>query len=106
MLLWDLHVKVTGNVDSITSNETVVFTGLGLTTVTYDGATNTVSISGAGDGSGTLRFSVDGTQTFVKFNGDVPSSVNAIPGRSAPYAWEQMINILSGVEWSSTGDLS
>ena len=56
--------------------------------------------------SGTLRFSVDGTQTFVKFNGDVPGSVNAIPGRSVPYAWEQMINILSGVEWSSTGDLS
>ena len=56
--------------------------------------------------SGTLRSSVDGTQTFVKFNGDVPGSVNAIPGRSAQYAWEQMINILSGVEWSSTGDLS
>ena len=46
------NVNVTGNVDSITSNETVVFTGLGLTTVTYDDATNTVSISGAGDGSG------------------------------------------------------
>ena len=55
--------------------------------------------------SGTLRFSVDGTQTFVKFNGDAPASVNAIPGRSAPYTWEQMINILSGVEWSPTGDL-
>jgi len=53
----------------------------------------------------TLRFSVDGTQTFVKFNGDAPGSVNAIPGRSAPYTWEQIINILSGVEWSPTGDL-
>jgi hypothetical protein len=46
------NINVTGNVDSITSNETVVFTGLGLTTVTYDNATNIVSISGAGDGSG------------------------------------------------------
>jgi len=49
----------------------------------------------------TLRFSVDGTQTFVKFDYDAPASVNAIPGRSAPYTWEQMINILSGVEWTS-----
>lgn len=48
-----------------------------------------------------LRFSVDGTQTFVKFEDDAPASVNAIPGRSAPYTWEQMINILSGVEWTS-----
>jgi len=51
----------------------------------------------------TLRFSIDGTQTFVKFDGDAPASVNAIPGRSAPYSWEQMISILSGVDWASTG---
>ena len=47
------NINVSGNVDSIESNQTVVFTGVGLTTVTYDNATNIVSISGAGDGSGT-----------------------------------------------------
>ena len=40
------NINVSGNVDSIESNQTVVFTGLGLTTVSYDNVTNTVSISG------------------------------------------------------------
>lgn len=46
------NINVSGNVDSIASNQTVVFTGLGLTTVSYDNVTNTISISGAGDGGG------------------------------------------------------
>lgn len=53
----------------------------------------------------TLRFSVDGTQTFVKFNGDAHPSVNAIPGRSQPYTWQQMIDILKGEDWTPTGIL-
>ncbi len=47
------NINVTGNVDSITSNENVVFTGVGLTSVSYDSSTNTVSISGSADGDTT-----------------------------------------------------
>ena len=43
---WNL--AVTGNSDSITSDETVTLTGLGFTSVTYDESTNTVFISGDG----------------------------------------------------------
>ena len=43
---WNLAVS--GNSDSITSNETVTLTGLGFTSVTYDESTNTVYISGDG----------------------------------------------------------
>ena len=45
----------------------------------------------------TLRYSVDGTQTFVKYEGSQPASV--------AYSWEEMINLLTGIEWSPTGDL-
>ena len=45
------NVNVTGNTDSITSDETVIFTGLGFTSVTYDESTNTVFISGDGSES-------------------------------------------------------
>ena len=46
---WNLAVS--GNSDSITSDETVIFTGLGFTSVTYDESTNTVFISGDGSES-------------------------------------------------------
>ena len=46
---WNL--AVTGNSDSITSDETVTLTGLGFTSVTYDESTNTVFISGDGSES-------------------------------------------------------
>jgi len=53
----------------------------------------------------TLRFSVDGTQTFVKYTGDAHASVNEIPGKSQPYTWEQITDILNGEEWTPTGML-
>jgi hypothetical protein len=48
----DWKVGVSGLTDTITSGETVTFTGLGNTTVTYDASTNTVSVSGSGGGGG------------------------------------------------------
>ena len=47
---WNL--SITGNIDSITGNETVNITGLGFTSVTYDDATNTIYIFSEGGGSG------------------------------------------------------
>jgi hypothetical protein len=44
----------------------------------------------------TLRFSVDGTQTFVKFEGDTPSFLE---GKTAN-THSEMLEILAGEEWT------
>ena len=44
----------------------------------------------------TLRFSVDGTKTFVKFEGDTPSFLE---GKTA-YTHSEMLAILAGEEWT------
>jgi hypothetical protein len=45
----------------------------------------------------TLRYSLDGTKTFVKFEGDTPSFLIGEP----QYDHAEILNILSGAEWSS-----
>ena len=45
----------------------------------------------------TLRYSVDGTKTFVKFEGDTPSFLIGEP----QYDHAEILNILAGPEWSS-----
>ena len=47
--------------------------------------------------SETLRYSVDGTKTFVKFEGDTPSFLIGEP----QYDHTEILNILSGPEWTS-----
>ena len=44
-----------------------------------------------------LRYSIDGTKTFVKFEGDTPSFLIGEP----QYTQEEMLNILSGAEWTA-----
>ena len=44
----------------------------------------------------TLRYSVDGTKTFVKFEGDTPSFLE---GKTA-YTHSEMLEILAGEEWT------
>jgi hypothetical protein len=44
----------------------------------------------------TLRYSVDGTKTFVKFEGDTPSFLIGEP----QYTHADILNILDGPEWS------
>jgi hypothetical protein len=45
----------------------------------------------------TLRYSVDGTQTFVKFEGDTPSFLE---GKTAN-THSEMLTILAGEEWTA-----
>lgn len=45
----------------------------------------------------TLIYSLDGTKTFVKFDGDTPSFLIG----ETQYTQEEILNILSGPEWSS-----
>ena len=49
------------------------------------------------DGEGTLVYSLDGTKTFVKFEGDTPSFLIGEP----QYTHEEILTILSGPEWTS-----
>jgi len=45
----------------------------------------------------TLRFSVDGSKTFVKFEGDTPSFLEG----KTQYSHSEMLEILAGEEWTS-----
>lgn len=45
----------------------------------------------------TLRFSVDGSKTFVKFEGDTPSF---LAGKTA-YTHSEMLEILASEEWTA-----
>jgi hypothetical protein len=50
----------------------------------------------------TVRKSVDGTKTFVKWDGETPPpSVQALTTLQGYYTYEEMLNILSTEEWSS-----
>ena len=48
----------------------------------------------------TVRKSVDGSKTFVKYEGDMPSSVSAVEGKSQVYSYEEILEILHTAEWS------
>ncbi len=49
----------------------------------------------------TLRLSVDGTKTFVKWEGEtVPSCVESLTTKSSYYTYEEMLAILRTSEWT------
>lgn len=49
----------------------------------------------------TVRKSVDGTKTFVKWDSDsIPESVNNLTTKEGPYTYEEILTILSGPEWT------
>jgi len=49
----------------------------------------------------TVRKSVDGTKTFVKWNEDMPPSVQSITtGSEGPYTHEEILDILATEEWT------
>jgi hypothetical protein len=48
----------------------------------------------------TLRLSVDGTKTFVKWASEnIPPSVSSLQTKQGPYTYEEMLSILSTTEW-------
>jgi len=49
----------------------------------------------------TVRKSIDGTRTFVKWDGETPSSVAALTTTEGPYTYEEILTILAGPEWTS-----
>ena len=56
----------------------------------------------------TLRFSLDDTLTFVKYDGDMPSSVTACSSKSQEYSHSEILAILNaddGVWWNPEEDM-
>lgn len=50
----------------------------------------------------TLRYSVDGTKTFVKWDGERPACTQ-VDGAEGPYAHAEILEILSGPDWTVEG---
>lgn len=48
----------------------------------------------------TVRKSLDETQTFVKYDGDMPSSVAALTTKSQEYSYDEILTILAGPDWT------
>jgi len=49
----------------------------------------------------TDRKSVDGTKTFVKWDGEIiPSSVESLTTKEGAYTYDEILTILSTAEWS------
>ena len=49
--------------------------------------------------SETLRLNISGSKTFVKYEGDQPSSVTSLSSKSEEYTHQEILNVLTGSEW-------
>lgn len=52
--------------------------------------------------SETVRKSVDGTKTFVKWEGQTPACVSELTTKQGPYTHSEILDILSGPDWTTT----
>lgn len=50
-----------------------------------------------------LRYSLDGTKTFVGWIGEMPSSVAALTTKGDPMPLDELLVILAGPEWTPPG---
>jgi hypothetical protein len=52
--------------------------------------------------SETIRKSVDGSLTFVKWDGlEIPQSVQSLGFKQGPYSYEEILEILNSSDWVS-----
>ena len=49
----------------------------------------------------TIRISVDGKYTFFKYEGETPSSIEALTYKDGEYKHYEILNILNSPEWTS-----
>jgi hypothetical protein len=47
----------------------------------------------------TLRRSVDGSKTFVKYTGEMPASVASLTTKQSPLTYEEILAELGKTEW-------
>jgi len=51
----------------------------------------------------TVRISIDGTKTFVKWDGEIiPESIQTLSSVEGIYSHEEMLGILQTPEWTTT----
>ena len=48
----------------------------------------------------TVRKSIDKTKTFVKWDGDTPSSIQNLISKQGPYTYEEILEIMCTEEWT------
>ena len=48
----------------------------------------------------TVRKSVDGTKTFVKWDGTIPTCVSNLTTKEGPYTYDEILVILATSEWT------
>ena len=49
----------------------------------------------------TVRLSIDGLKTFVKYEGEMPPSVEVLTTRTQEYTHDEILDILSTEEWNA-----
>lgn len=49
----------------------------------------------------TLRYSLDGTKTFFKWDYEEPNFINDLEYKDGPYNHDEMLNILSNSDWTN-----
>lgn len=49
----------------------------------------------------TVRKSVDGNKTFVKWDSSTPTCISLLTNTEGPYNHDEILNILSGEEWTA-----
>lgn len=47
----------------------------------------------------TLRFSVDQTKTFIKWDGEQPEFISNLLNTEGPYSYSEILDILGSLEW-------
>lgn len=52
----------------------------------------------------TVRKSVDGTKTFVKWDGEIPQCVANLTTKEGPYTYTEILDILATPEWTDPSD--
>ena len=53
----------------------------------------------------TVRKSVDGTKTFVKWDNEMPLCVQSLTTKEGLYTYDEILNILSTPEWTTEDPL-
>ena len=53
----------------------------------------------------TVRRSVDGTLTFVKWDGAIPTTVDSLTTKQGPYTYEEIVTILATDVWTNTNPI-
>jgi hypothetical protein len=56
--------------------------------------------------SDTVRKSVDGTKTFVKWEGTTPTCVSNLTTKEGPYTYSEILTILATSAWTDTNILA